>query len=491
MEPLSRLAAFVLEQSTDVISIIGRDYHYRYANPAYEALTGLPVSKVIGAHVRDVMGAELFDQILRPRLEEALTGRPVNYQAWFDLAGKAPRCMDIQYNPLNEGNGSVDGVVVMARDITRWKRAEEAASHAEQRLRLALDAAGAGTWEAETGAHSAHWSDETFRILGYEPGSVAPSTEAWRRAVHPEDREWVHQKKLQALASGQDPRVEYRVVRPNGEIRWVLSMARGLNNLNGRPAAMTGIVLDITARKQDEEALLRAKREAENANIGKSNFLAAASHDLRQPFQAMRLFHQVLEMQCGESLRPVVDQLGRAMDSGEELLNSLLDISTLDAGRVEPKLEPVEVAPLLEEVAGDCAKIAEAAHLRLSVVACNATVQSDRVLLKRMIRNLLVNSIRYTRQGGILLGCRRRGGHVLIQVVDTGIGIPADRQEMIFQDFYQVDNPSRDKSRGLGLGLAIVSRLGRLLQHPVRVSSRVGHGSVFSVEVPQAPLPPG
>jgi len=489
MEPINTLAEFVLEQSLDAISVVGADFRYRYVNPAYERRTGIPTARILGSHVAEVMGADAFEDEVKARLDEALAGRPVSYQAWFNMAGQL-HFMDVQYTPLREGNGTVDGVVVVARDITRWKQAEEAASRTEQRLRLALEAARAGTWEVDTRTGYAIWSDETFRILGYTPGSVIPSSEAWLAAVHPDDRETARADKYRAQASGEDARTEYRVEWPNGEVRWVLSLARGIANSKNRPVGMTGILLDITDRKQAEEALVRAKRQAEMANEGKSNFLAAASHDLRQPFQAMRLFHQVLEMQADESLRPVVDQLGRAMDNGEELLNALLDISTLDAGRIEPKVEAVEIRPLLEEVAADCASVAEAANLKLKVIPCNLTVVSDRVLLKRMIRNLLVNSIRYTQNGGILLGCRRHEAHVSVQVVDTGIGIPADRQDMIFEDFYQVGNPGRDKSRGLGLGLAIVSRLGRLLHHPIRVSSRVGHGSNFCIEVPRAPLPP-
>ncbi|MBX9633702.1 MAG: HAMP domain-containing histidine kinase, partial [Magnetospirillum sp.] len=141
---------------------------------------------------------------------------------------------------------------------------------------------------------------------------------------------------------------------------------------------------------------------------------------------------------------------------------------------------------ILEEVVTDCTPVAEAANLRLRSVPCRAVVKSDRVLLKRMIRNLLVNSTRYTKEGRILLGCRYRGDHVLVQVADTGIGIAPDRQDLIFEDFYQINNPARDKTRGLGLGLAIVNRVGRLLDHPISVNSRLGHGSIFSIRVPLA-----
>lgn len=486
MPPTRTLADFVLDQSSDAISIVGPDYRYRYVNPAYERRTGMAAKQITGALVAEIMGAEIFAQVVQPNLERALTGEPVSYQAWFDMPAMGKRRVDVLYTPLRAECGTIDSVVVVAKDITQWTLAEETALQAEQHLRLALKAAKAGAWQWNCHTNVSTWSDEAFQILGYKPGSVEPSSSNWLKTIHPEDRQQALLQKTNALATGEAPSMEYRVLWPNGEIHWVHSMAQPLHNAQGEPNGMTGIVLDITARKQAEAALEQAKRQAEFANLGKSNFLAAASHDLRQPFQAMRLFHQVLERRCDESLRPVVDHLGKAMTNGEELLSALLDVSTLDAGKTEPKIALMTIGPILDEVVADCTSVAEAANLRLVAVPCHAVVRSDRILLKRMIRNLLVNSIRYTKTGGILLGCRRRGDQLVIQVVDTGIGIAPDRQEMIFEDFYQIDNPAREGSRGLGLGLAIVSRLGRLLDHPVGVSSRQEHGSVFSIQVPRA-----
>lgn len=239
----------------------------------------------------------------------------------------------------------------------------------------------------------------------------------------------------------------------------------------------------VSEMQAARDAADEARRTAENANAAKTVFLAATSHDLRQPFQAMRLFHEVLREKAGPELSPIVDHLGKAISSGEELLSAFLDLSVLDAGTIEVRKTVFPVDLVLAEVADDCGSMAEAANLRLRRVRSTAVVFSDRVLLRRIVRNLLVNAIRYTPEGGILIGCRRRDGKLIIQVADTGIGISRDKLDLVFNDFYQIGNQARDKSQGLGLGLAIVSRLGRLLGHSVSVASKLDKGSIFSVEV--------
>lgn len=232
-----------------------------------------------------------------------------------------------------------------------------------------------------------------------------------------------------------------------------------------------------------EAAITQAKAEAEAANRAKTDFLAAASHDLRQPFQAMRLYQTVLEAKAGPELEAVVAALGRAMASGEELLSAILDLSVLDAGKYAAKISEFAVSDVLAEVLDDCTPAAVAKGLSLRMVPTRLVIRSDRVLFKRMVRNLVVNAIKYTDKGGVLIGCRRRRASWQVCVFDTGIGMPEDRLAMIFEDFYQIGNPERDKTQGLGLGLAIVSRLSRLLRHKVAVTSRLGRGSTFAIEV--------
>ncbi|MBI2236592.1 MAG: transporter substrate-binding domain-containing protein [Magnetospirillum sp.] len=234
-----------------------------------------------------------------------------------------------------------------------------------------------------------------------------------------------------------------------------------------------------------------AKAQAESANRAKTTFLAAASHDLRQPFQALRLFLDILSAHVPATGvgRIALGHALNAYDGAERLLNALMEISRLEAGVVIPAVETVALAPLLTELAEECRPVAVAKRLSLRLRGLEVVVLSDPVLLMRVLRNLMVNAIRYTETGGILLACRRRGDRVVVEVWDTGRGIPADQLDNIFEDFYQLDHPDRAEVKGVGLGLAIVVKTARLLGHRIGVRSRLGRGSVFSVEVRIAGTP--
>jgi signal transduction histidine kinase/ActR/RegA family two-component response regulator len=245
------------------------------------------------------------------------------------------------------------------------------------------------------------------------------------------------------------------------------------------------LTVEIAERRRAGEAERRARGEAERANAAKSKFLATASHDLRQPFQAMRLFHHILLSRLSDaSMREIATRLGEAMQAGEELLNALLDISTLEAGTVEPRLTDFPIQPTLTRLAQEFEAQASAKGLDFRMAPSSAMVRSDPVLLERMLRNLLNNALRYTQRGGILLGCRRSDGRLTLVVLDSGVGIPPEKQQQVFEDFFQIGNPERDRSQGLGLGLPIVARMARLLDHPVSVRSTPGRGSAFSISVP-------
>jgi signal transduction histidine kinase len=232
--------------------------------------------------------------------------------------------------------------------------------------------------------------------------------------------------------------------------------------------------------------LREQKDTAEDANIAKSRFLAAASHDLRQPLHALGLFVQALqETPLATRERQVIGNIRRSVDAMEELFNALLDISRLDAGVVQPHITTIPLAAVFDRVRFEYGQIARQKRLSLRVVKTSLFVQSDPSLLARLIRNLLSNAVRYTDSGGVVLGCRRMGSEVRIEVWDTGKGIPFDRHEEIFQEFYQLDNPERDRRKGLGLGLAIVKRLAKLLNYRVSLRSVMGKGSMFSITLPR------
>ncbi len=230
-----------------------------------------------------------------------------------------------------------------------------------------------------------------------------------------------------------------------------------------------------------------ARRQAERAAEERSRFLAAASHDLRQPLHALAIFISDLRERSRHlvELQPLVNKIESSAEALNGLLHSLMDISKLDAGVIKPQIGEFPLLPLLERLAVENAPAAAEKGLRLCVAPTRTVVHSDSMLLERLLRNLMVNAIKYTRRGGVLIGCRPRGGAVRIEVWDTGPGIPEDKREKIFEEFYQLGNPERDRHKGLGLGLAIVKRLAALLDYRLDMRSQVGRGSMFAVVVPR------
>ena len=233
------------------------------------------------------------------------------------------------------------------------------------------------------------------------------------------------------------------------------------------------------------EELSVQRDEAERANIAKSKFLAAASHDLRQPLHALRLFTSALDERITyPDVRKIVANIDDSVQALEGLFSALLDVSRLDAGVLEPALRHFHLQELIARLSKDYGPQANAKGLRLACMRSDAVVHSDPALLERILRNYVSNAIRYTERGEVRIECVSRDGDVRIDVIDTGIGIPPQQQHDIFGEFYQLHNPERDRTKGLGLGLAIVDRLARLLGHPIEVQSEPGAGSRFSVTVP-------
>jgi len=248
-----------------------------------------------------------------------------------------------------------------------------------------------------------------------------------------------------------------------------------------------GVVItftNVTERRHTADALAVAKRQAELASASKSRFLAAASHDLRQPLQTLSLLQGLLAKSVqGETPKKLVARLGNTVGAMSGMLNGLLDINQIEAGTVHAEMVDFPVSDLLNRLEDEFSYLAQAKGLSLRVVSCGLSIYSDQRLLMQMLRNLLSNAVKYTKHGKVLVGCRRRGGALNIEVWDTGVGIPEGELQAVFEEYHQLDNATHQSSLGLGLGLAIVQRLEKLLGYRVRVRSQLGKGSVFAIEV--------
>ncbi len=265
---------------------------------------------------------------------------------------------------------------------------------------------------------------------------------------------------------------------------WFIRRILPYRTQEGRVEGVVITFTDISEVKRIRKALEEAKLEAEQANRAKSRFLAAASHDLRQPLQTIAFVQGLLARTVeGDKARNLVKRLDGTLHAMSGMLNTLLDINQIEAGIIRATIVPTALNEIFDRMREEFGYHAEAKALALTVVPCSQLIETDPRLLEQVLRNLLTNAIKYTRSGRVLLGCRRRGGKLSIEIWDTGIGIPEADLRSIFMEYHQLDNAARERNRGLGLGLSIVQRLVAMLGCKVHVRSRLGKGSVFAIEI--------
>ena len=440
-------------------------------------------------------------------------------QAW-----PSGRILYIDRNPMPDG-----GFVLTFTDITRRKRTEEALRDGERRIRLVTDAMPAliAYVDAEERYQFVNepyrqWLDRPVaEILGRKMGDLL-TAELYERRKDFVDRALAGEVvdfEVELTPSGtREPRYGHVSFVPHlGDERRSLGFFTLMQDITERrradaavkeanetlerrvaerTAALTRLNVqlkrEIADRREIEKALQIAKSEAEQANLGKTRFLAAASHDLLQPLNAARLFVSALaDLDHSKPNRGLINNIEVSLSAVEDLLAALLDISKLDAGAILPERVDFPIASLVGPLVTEHQALAEDRGLALDHVPSRAVVHSDIRLLRSIIQNFLSNAIRYTREGRILLGCRRRGDGLKIEVWDTGVGIPPDKFDEIFEEFRQLDAAGTGHDGGIGLGLAIVKRAAKMLDLPIEVRSFVGKGSVFSVTVPIGHKQPG
>jgi PAS domain S-box-containing protein len=376
-------------------------------------------------------------------------------------------------------------------DISAARDTQEALQVSEARFRLAMEASTVGLWDWDVANSQGFFSAAYYQMLGYSPGEFESTRDGWTALIHPDDVQAVIGANQDCIENRlQSFRVEYRMKAKDGSWRWILGRGRaGERDDQGRALRMLGTDIDITVSKESEEKILAATAAAEQANNAKSRFLAAASHDLRQPLAALGMYVEVLKAKNMVSDEKLLGNMTNCIATLSELLADLLDISKLEAGVVVPELTSFPVAQLLDRLVAVHAPQALAKGLRLRCVASNLHARTDPVLLRRILSNFIANAIRYTAQGGVLVACRRHHGKQWIEVWDTGIGVASDKMGEIFEEFKQLESDERSRVQGnggggSGLGLAIVAKSAELLGLQVRVKSRIGHGSMFAIELP-------
>jgi PAS domain S-box-containing protein len=517
-----------LEHVAEGISVIDGDnrlvaWNRRYAKlfhyPARLLRIGTPVEQLIRHNASlGRCGPGDVEHHVAKRLEHFQRGQP----HVFERVREDGSVIEMRVNPLPGG-----GYVASFGDITEHKRTEQALRDSERDIRVYTDNVPVliafvdrkmvyrfvnKAYESSVGLHR-------DLICGRRVDQVLGRERFLEREVHMEGALAGIRQSFEVSAAGEDgqPRYAEATYIPQldaaGEVQGFFALFHDITERRRAQRALKEAYDTLEQRVQDrtrelsevnrrlrseielrnriERALRDAKADAEAANLSKTRFLAAASHDLLQPLNAARLFTSALGQ--GEHDARTVRAVGRidsSLRAAEELLTALLDISKLDAGALEPRPSDFRLEDVIATLSVEFGIIARERGIRFRNVPSRLTVHTDRQFLRRILQNFLSNALRYTKEGQVLIGCRRRGDQVSIQVLDTGPGIPAEHLEKdIFEEFRRFQPRDELGAKGMGLGLAIVHRMARALGHEVRVRSELGRGSVFSVEVPISATP--
>ncbi|WP_171946419.1 response regulator [Hyphomicrobium sp. CS1GBMeth3] len=468
----------ILNSSDLPIVVLDRALRIRFFTPAITPLFDVTASDI---------GRPLGELTHRFRADDILS----DVHAVFDTVAPIRRevetddgtCYICGVRPYRSDEKHVDGVLITFVDISEVKVVQRESQSARAYSEGIIATIEQPLVVLDTELRVVSASTSFYRVFEIEPATIV-GRHLLDFGSHLDVPEM--QKYLAALLSSGAgvADTEITLTLPTCGVRSFMVSARAigdspLGNLN----VLLSIV-DVTDAKRESKALAAAKALAENANIGKSRFLAAASHDLRQPLQTINLLQGILKKRArDEHTLQLLERLDDTVGAMSSMLDKLLDINQLEAGVVQPNIVNFPISSLLARLKADFAYLAEEKGLQWHVVPCSLVARSDPKLLGQMLHNLISNAVKYTSKGKLLLGCRRREGIIRIEVLDTGIGLPMEQARKIFDEFHQLANPARDSSLGLGLGLSIVKRIGDLLGHSIDVRSIPGYGSAFAVEV--------
>ncbi|MEB3357259.1 MAG: PAS domain S-box protein [Synechococcales bacterium] len=501
--------ADILESITDAFIAIDRHWRFTYLNHRAEQILRRSqqdlIGRVLWEEFPDAIGTDFdreYHRVLQDQVSTVFETFYPPLHTWFEVHAYP--------NP--------DGLTVYFQDITVRKQSEAALQQTNQelerrvahrtaqlhqtnsRLSLALQAANAGTWEWDMVNNQAFWSDENYRLLGYEPDSCDSSYENWLRAVYPGDREYVHTCILQVINQRLPLNLEYRVLLPTGQIRWISDLGEVVYDDQGQPRSMAGLRVDITQRKQAEEQLRLSSERISLANAElaraarlKDEFLAGMSHELRTPLNSvLGLSEALLDHTFGELNQQQEEFLEIIQQSGRHLLaliNDILDLSKVQSGKMDLQIAAVPIHDLCDM---SLSFVKQQAHQKHISLTCDVTqdileIEVDERRIRQVLINLLNNAVKFTPNGGsVTLQVTRNflQEAVEFKVIDTGIGISSEKMDRLFQPFVQLDSGLSRRYEGTGLGLALVKQITELHGGSIGLESTVGQGSCFTVTLP-------
>lgn len=486
MDPSNTSLRILLDAMPDPVLLVNSGGEIVFSGSRFEAVFGYTPGELIGSPL-DKLIPECSCEKRRLHVDGFFrepTERPMGVDLDLQCRHRDGRAVpvEVSMSPLETNDGSM--VLCVVRDVTTQRNllnslaAENAFSEGlienTPAIVLLLDPAG----------RIIRINPFMEEVTGFRADEVAGKD--WFRTFLPEE-DWAPVCELfrDVLASGFNAGHVNPVITRDGTLRQINWSAKAVRNGDGQVVALLNVGFEITERLKQEEELAEACRMAEGANEGKSRFLAAASHDLRQPLQSVGMYLAVLskQLECPDQ-QEIVGNIRSSLDIMSGLLDTFLDLSRLENGSIAAEKRDFNIRKLLDRILTDNLPTATEKGLRLCCDVSDCIVHSDPALLERIVENLVTNAIRYTSDGQVAIACREQGDAVQILVTDTGIGIPGDALDNIFDEYVQLGKSSKDRVKGLGLGLSIVKLLARLLDHPLEVMSEPGNGSTFSVIVP-------
>ena len=480
----------ILDSITDGFLTVDSEWRVVYVNEQIERRSGLKRAEMVGRNIWEVFPAGKETEAYR-QLQRAMTDRcSTDYEVFFPPWQK---WLSERAYPTPEG-----GLALYSEDITARRQAAARLRDSEERMQLAISIAAAGTWDLDLTTGVNHWSDSHFTLLGHPPTADRVATESmWRNSVVPEDLAGVINEAGRASVDRDMFRSEHRIRRAdNGEIMWVKAAGRFFYDDDGKPARFVGVFFDVTAQKRDEEELKRLAAQLRQSDQRKDEFLATLAHELRNPLAPVLNSLEILKC-SGNDARAAAGartMIERQIAQMVHLIDDLLDIGRINQDKLQLRKETVDLGIVLHQVveAAQPAMAAAGHEFVASIPEGGVSLDADPVRIAQVFGNLLTNACKYTPPGGrIELNVERHHDQVAISVKDSGVGIPSQMLDGIFDPFAQVDRTLERSQGGLGIGLTLVKRLVELHGGTVSaVSEGQGRGSEFTVTLPVAAGPP-